>query len=153
MKKLRLILGTIAISILTVFLLTSVSEAKIRVRITSKYKLTLDNYILNVFPETKVRTFRSNFTQRMGFKDAKITVRRDGVDLGDDDIIVTGDTTKIDSETYTIIVYSDINCDGKYSYKDVMLMNSYVNGGGATGGTYDFSVTGTGYVGVFYCRR
>lgn len=161
MKRRKLIFRLIFMIIVLVFSLNSVSMAKIRIRHSSQYKLAddefdiYDGYIYNVFPGTTLETFTSgeNFSGIFN----KVKVYRGEEELTNKkEIIKTGDIANLNGSSYCIMVYGDLNKDGKYTYKDVLVINSYVNGGGsgdATGGEYDPSVGGVsaGYIGTFTC--
>lgn len=82
-----------------------------------------DGYITNVSPSTSV----SSFTKKLGasgsisITDADGTVKKSG-DVGTGDKVITGDTT------YQIVIYGDVNGDGKISALDLLKIQKHLMG-------------------------
>lgn len=84
--------------------------------------LIKNDYVLNVWNNTTVNEFKNNFKIYKSYK-----IKRNGVELKDDEIVATGDIIELATGlSYKIIVAGDINGDGKVTVYDLSMLRRYI---------------------------
>ena len=109
------------IVIMCVFILALVYKVFAAFSLGYKYDVS-DGYITRVEPSTTISVFKSKLNK------SSAKIERDGNDVTKrgSDYICTGDKVTYGGNTYTVIVYGDLDGDGLYSYKDVLILDKYL---------------------------
>lgn len=87
----------------------------------SNYKVA-DGYISRVEPSTTISAFKKKLKK----SSAKVKRGEDDLTNNDSALICTGDKVSYGGDTYTVLVYGDLDSDGLYSYKDVLILDKYL---------------------------
>lgn len=117
----RKLCGFMLIVMVCVFTLTLAYKVFAAFSLGSKYSIA-DGYITRVEPSTTISAFKSKLDK------SSAKIERDGKDMTKkiSELICTGDKVSYGGNTYTVIVYGDLDGDGLYSYKDVLILDKYL---------------------------
>ncbi len=88
---------------------------------SEKVDLNTNENVLDSIPDAKVSDIKSKY------KDAKIT-KADGSSVKDTDKLATGYKVTIEGKTYDIVVYGDINGDGRVLANDYVFIENHIMG-------------------------
>lgn len=117
-KKFVIILLVI---IICLFVLTLAYKVFAVFSLGSNYNVD-NGYITRVEPSTTISAFKGKLNK------SSAKIERDGKDItkNTSELICTGDKVSYGGNTYTVIVYGDLDGDGLYSYKDVLILDKYL---------------------------
>lgn len=86
----------------------------------TQYKVK-EKYILGISPTTTKQQFLKNATLNM-----KLKIYHENKEIGENEILKTGDKIQINNQSYTLIVKGDLSGDGKTNITDIMQVKRHI---------------------------
>ncbi len=110
---------------------TAMTNTDTSVTFNTKYNISKDKLISNISPATSIESF----TKKLGAS-KDITITDSEGESKTSGNIGTGDIIKVDGTKYKVVVYGDVNGDGKITALDLLKIQKHIMGSSSLKGAF-----------------